>query len=137
MAFNMIEFLASQSNKTSDTIAQLGRKGIGANTLPTYYQDELQMWDCRQQVSTYVINDSFILDHPDNATLGTSKLGNRNSVPDIFLVYNAHGIFPEGFWNERFHDTVNTTADWSTGSCTFATGSIQDMYTTSIPIAVK
>jgi len=145
MAFDMVNHIANQSKKLGNAVAQIGRKSIGFTTLNPLHYDDLEIWDCRKVESHQniagealmwdhssfglwdtgkwadVAISTFIIGHVEAGVLGTSKLGSTASDFETIGVSNAHNLFPEGFWNERFKDDT-TTADWGTDICSFTNG---------------
>lgn len=136
MAFNTIDFIATQANKTGDAVAQLGRKGIDIETFPITSNHVLEAWECRIKTSkqnivgesliygnaTYGIwNEqkysainytTFILSSTITGILGTSFLGGQTSEYELTYVQNAHNYFPEDFWNNEFIGSDSTGSEF-------------------------
>jgi len=61
------------------------------------------------KVQGYNIEDSFILGHPVNAILGTSKLGSRISAGTIYRVLNYNNRYNDHLRDVNYIDTTNST----------------------------
>jgi len=127
------KFIEEQANKTGDVMSQLGRKGIDFSTLPVFIRNELVVGNYRIQEKQQNIagntliwgnadfgiwgsyywgssaQTSFILGHSVAGVLGTNILGSNVSDFEIIAVHNDNDKFPEGFWNDRFIDSTNST----------------------------
>lgn len=109
------KFLGQLANKTSDTTSQLGRKGIGFSTLPTFTQDVIEIWDCRKREYSQYEGTVFVVGHPTYGIIGSSSypIGENTSALTLLSVTNAHNLFPENFENDRFIDETNSTGSYN------------------------
>jgi len=129
MADTFDRFIADQVNKTSDTTSQLGRKGIGFSTLPSFLQDVIELWDCRNIESTQEEGTVFVVGHPTYSIMGPSTtsgampIGPNVSTRTTIGIFNAHNFFPEYFDNDRFISAGSSTGSWS-GDLTFINDSV-------------
>lgn len=134
----MASVMTNMAIQTGDNTIQLGRQGEDFNTLPVLLQQDLIMWDCRRKTFTRGLSGGFIVGHPEFSLVGSATVGNNNAafiiehptfgtlgsyfldtnafVYELQYVQNAHNLFIEGFWNNRFFDTGSSTGSWMTGS---------------------
>jgi hypothetical protein len=136
MTFNTIEFIAKQANKTGDAIAQVGRKSVDSEVFPVEQPQIAEIWNSRITAKKQIVagefliwgnitygiwgdgkwgtdlTAAFILGSPLGGVLGTNVLGSTLSEYEDFRVFNAHNLFIEGFWNDRFIDNTSTGSEY-------------------------
>lgn len=117
------EFIAKMANQTGDNTSQIGREGEDFNILPVLLQEDLEIWNCRQKTFKRTANGGFIVGHDDYSYVGSTFDTYVGSVSptnpqtyELSAVQNAHNLFYEGFYNDRFISTGSSTGSWLTGS---------------------
>ena len=79
--------------------------------------------------------DSFILAHPSGGVLGTNKLGGTYASQDVAQkIIQGNMTYEEYCYDTDFHDSVNSTATFSTVTQDIAFTSGQIWYSTAIDI---
>jgi len=108
MADTFDRFFAGQVNKISDTTSQLGRKSASFNSLPSFSQDIIEIWDCRIKESTQVEGSVFVVGHPYYSIIGNPPIGS-----DITLFGNT-GDFATGSPLDYEGNSVISAMDYMT-----------------------
>lgn len=102
---------ASESNRMN---SELSVASAGDITILDLHSASLEVWNSRvkekeQSITENGVTESFILSSPLAGLLGINKLGSSLSSYITTSVTNAHDLFPEGFWNDRFISTGSST----------------------------
>ena len=91
------------------------RGSVGA-TLPVFMimdKEDLDIKDRYTLVKTRDINNSFVLSHPTNGTLG-GTIGDFRGSWGTQRVLQSGNVYREWFYDDEFNDSGVTTASWDT-----------------------